>query len=78
MKTKKISQKKSAVTMWQNIYVSNKHVLDYDVNVIFADLNEVLNDGTTYISKCCVLFLIIILTVILPVWQYLTWIADSD
>lgn len=51
MKTKKI--------MWQHIYVSNKHVLDYDVNVIFADLNEVLNDGTTYISKCCVLFLII-------------------
>lgn len=41
MKTKKISQKKSAVTMWQHIYVSNKHVLDYDVNVIFADLNEV-------------------------------------
>lgn len=41
MKTKKISQKKSAVTMWQHIYVSNKHVLDHDVNIIFADLNEV-------------------------------------
>lgn len=58
MKTKKNIAEKSAVTMWQHIYVSNKHVLDYDVNVIFADLNEVLNDGTTYISKC-VLFLII-------------------
>lgn len=54
MKTKKISQKKSAVTMWQHIYVSNKHVLDYDVNVIFANKWR-----TTYISKCCVLFLII-------------------
>lgn len=42
MKTKKkYRKKKCRVTMWQHIYVSNKHVLDYDVNVIFADLNEV-------------------------------------
>lgn len=43
-KLKKNIAEKSAVTMWQHIgpiYVSNKHVLDYDVNVIFADLNVV-------------------------------------
>lgn len=61
MKTKKNIAEKSAESQCDNIYMYriNTYLNDYDVNVIFADLNEVLNDGTTYISKCCVLFLII-------------------